>query len=55
VLNAENFNRETAGLKEAMQLFNIPKATIIVFDEAQFLYELPEGISVVPAYKWFLK
>lgn len=54
-LNAENFNRETGGLTEAMQLFNVPKGTIIVFDVIQPGFELPAGVTVVTAYEWLLK
>lgn len=53
-LNAENFTRETGGLKEVMQLFGIRKATLIVFDDNKYNVELAAGISIVPAYEWFL-
>ena len=53
-LNAENFTRETGGLKEVMQLFGIRKATLIVFDDNKYNVELASGISIVPAYEWFL-
>lgn len=54
VLNTENYHREAGGIAEAMQLFNIPKATIIVFDNQQSHFDLPQGVSVVTAYEWFM-
>lgn len=53
-LNSGNLNREIAGLTEAMQLFNIPKGTLIVFDDTKFPVELPKGVSVIPAYEWLI-
>lgn len=54
-LNAENYKREIAGLTEAMKAFDIPKGTLIVFEENKFTLNLPEGIKVIPAYKWLLE
>ena len=53
-LNAENYTREMGGLREAMQSFNIPKGTLIVFDDHKYPAELPDGVSVIPAYEWLL-
>lgn len=53
-LNAENYSRETGGLREVMELFGIEKATLIVFDDNKYNAELAAGISIVPAYEWFL-
>jgi predicted AAA+ superfamily ATPase len=53
-LNADNANREIAGLSEAMNKFNIPKGTLIVFDHNQYPIEINKGISVIPAYEWLI-
>jgi hypothetical protein len=53
-LNAENAGREIGGLAEAMKSYNIPKGTLIVFDENKFPVELPKGILVIPAYNWLM-
>lgn len=53
-LTATNFQREISGLTEAMQSYNIPKGTLIVFDDKAYRGELPEGISIVPAYAWLI-
>ena len=54
-LNAENVHREIGGLAEAMQTFNIPKGTLIVFDDTNFPVDLPPGVSVIPAYEWLME
>lgn len=54
-LNADNVTREMGGLREAMQSFNIPKGTLIVFDDNKYPVELPKGVSVIRAYEWLLK
>lgn len=53
-LTATNFQREINGLTEAMQSYNIPKGTLIVYDDKAYRGELPEGISIVPAYAWLI-
>jgi len=53
-LNNENFNREINGLAEAMRTLDIPKGTLVVFDNNNISIELPEGVSIIPAYKWLL-
>ena len=53
-LTATNFQREISGLTEAMQSYNIPKGTLIVYDDKAYRGELPEGISIVPAYAWLI-
>ena len=53
-LTATNFHREISGLTEAMQSYNIPKGTLIVYDDKAYRGELPEGISIVPAYAWLI-
>ncbi len=54
-LNSENHKREIGGLSEAMQALNIPKGTLIVFDNNNFQLDLPPEISIVPAYEWLMK
>jgi len=51
-LNDENVKREMGGLREAMQSFNIPKGTVIIFDDNKYPVELPEGVSVIQAHEW---
>ncbi|MCA9488245.1 MAG: ATP-binding protein [Nanoarchaeota archaeon] len=53
-LTATNFQREISGLTEAMQSYNIPKGTLIVYDDKAYRGELPDGISIVPAYAWLI-
>lgn len=53
-LNAENANREIGGLSEAMKSFNIPKGTLVAFDDNKYPVELPKGVSVIPAYEWLI-
>jgi uncharacterized protein len=53
-LNADNFNREISGLTEAMQSYNIPKGTLIVFDDNNYPVDLPKEVSVIPAYEWLM-
>lgn len=54
-INAGNFNREIGGLVEAIQTFNIPKATLIVFEDYKYPVNLPKEVTVIPAYEWLLK
>lgn len=54
-LNSDNINCEIGGLIEAMQTFDIPKGTLIVFDDPKYQQELPDGVSIIPAYEWFTK
>jgi predicted AAA+ superfamily ATPase len=53
-LNAENANREIGGISEAMKSFNIPKGTVVVFDDNHYPVELPKGVTVIPAHEWFM-
>lgn len=53
-LNADNLYREMGGLAEAMHAYNIPKGTLIVFDDNKYPVELEQGVTVIPLYKWFL-
>jgi predicted AAA+ superfamily ATPase len=54
-INAANFNREIGGLVEAIQTFNIPKATLIVFEDYKYPVNLPKEVSVITAYEWLMK
>lgn len=53
-LNADNLNREIGGLTEAMQSYNIPKGTLIVFDDNNYPVDLPNEVSVIPVHEWLL-
>jgi uncharacterized protein len=35
-LNTENVNREIGGLADTMKIYNIPKVTLIVFDDTKY-------------------
>ncbi|MDP3436383.1 MAG: hypothetical protein Q8S04_04010 [Bacteroidales bacterium] len=37
-----------------MRTLDISKGTLIVFDNNNISIELPEGVSIIPAYKWLL-
>lgn len=53
-LNASNFDREIGGLNEAMRRFDVSKGTLIVQDDNAIAADLPQGISIIPAYRWLL-
>lgn len=53
-LNVMNLDREIGGLTEAMKRFDIPRGTLILHNDHFFPEELPQGVAVVPAYKWLL-
>lgn len=54
-INAGNFHREIGGLTEAMQSLNIPKATLIVFEDYKYPVNLPKDVTVIQAYEWFMR
>ena len=47
-VNSDNKEREVAGLKEAMDKFNLSKGKIITFNQEDRLWE----ISLIPFWKW---
>ncbi|MBN1924557.1 MAG: hypothetical protein JW798_01870 [Prolixibacteraceae bacterium] len=53
-LNADNAGREIGGLSEVMKSFNIPKGTLLVFNENKYPVELPKGVSIIPAYNFLM-
>lgn len=53
-LNKENFDRETAGLLQAMNEFNLPKGLLIVHDTDIDEAKCPPQINIIPIWKWLL-
>ena len=51
-LNADNLDREFAGLTEAMDFFSIKKGTIITHDQSDLYNINGKIITSVPFYKW---
>lgn len=52
-LTETSFDRETAGLLEAMETYNIPKGLLITFEEVRN-FQI-ENIETVTLYEWLLK
>lgn len=53
-LNDMNRERELRGIQEAIKSYSIQKGTIIVMDENEYFIDLPKGVKVISAFKWFL-
>lgn len=53
-LSPDNLKRELNGLLQAMRYFNLKKATIVTFSNADFIKEEDYEIEVVPAYRYLL-
>lgn len=53
-LNKENIEREIAGLKEAIKKFNLKTGLLLYYDNEIEEQQLPEGIEVLPVWKWLL-
>jgi predicted AAA+ superfamily ATPase len=51
-LNPDNLKRELNGLLQAMRFFNLSKATIVTFDNTDFIEMDGFEIVVIPAYKY---
>jgi predicted AAA+ superfamily ATPase len=51
-LTPDNLKRELNGLLQAMKFFNQQKATIVTFDNTDFINEDGFEIEVIPAYKY---
>jgi uncharacterized protein len=52
-VNIDNQKRETDGLLEAMQFFNLAEGFIITLDQEDILSFEDKIIHLVPAWKWF--
>jgi len=51
-LNSDNLKREMKGLIQAMRFFNKSKATIVTFNNTDFIKEESFEIKVLPAYQY---
>ncbi len=51
-LNKENFNRETEGLLEAVEKFNLKKGLLLYYDSEISSEDFPERIQPVPIWKY---
>jgi len=54
-LTHENRERETAGLIEAMDKFNLKKGTILTYDQKQEITAQNKKIAIKPAWQWLLE
>jgi len=54
-LTSDNLKRELNGLLLAMRFFNMQKATIVTFNNTDFIKKDNFEIEVIPAWKWLLK
>lgn len=45
--------RETAGCKEAMQMFGLNESSIITLEQEDTINEGDLKINIEPAWKWF--
>jgi len=53
-LNPDNLKRELNGLLQAMRFFNLHNATIVTFDNTDFIEKDGFEIEVIPAHKYLL-
>lgn len=53
-LNKTNIERETRGLKEAMQVHNLPEGILVVYDADEVESQAGDNITIIPAWKWLL-
>ena len=53
ILNSDNQKRETEGLLDAMNYFNLKQGTIITMGQDDVILHKGKRIVVVPAYKYF--
>ena len=51
-LNKENFNRETEGLLEAVEKFNLKKGLLLYYNSEISSEDFPERIQPVPIWKY---
>ena len=54
-LTSDNLKHELNGLLLAMRFFNMQKATIVTFNNTDFIKKDNFEIEVIPAWKWLLK
>jgi len=53
-VNRVNHQREIQGLQEAMQTYNLTQGILICLDTMEAGISVPEGIKVLPVWKWLL-
>lgn len=53
-LDASNSEREYKGLKEAMLIHQLGQGLLLTADETTSNNEIPEGIKILPVWKWLL-
>lgn len=51
-ISPDNLKRETGGLVEALEFFNLKEGTIITLDQEDQLTFHGRNISIIPAWKW---
>ena len=54
-LTAENRERETAGLLEAMEKFDLKKGTILTNDREENITVSGKKLTIKPVWKWLLE
>lgn len=53
-LTPDNLKRELNGLLQAMKFFNVHKAKIVTFSNADFIHQDEFEIEIIPAYKYLI-
>ncbi len=53
-ININNEQREYGGLQEAMKLYNLQKGLLLTYDEEKNEQPVPNGIKLMPVWKWLL-
>ena len=53
-LTTDNLNRELSGLIKAMKFFNVSRASIVTFNDTDYIEESGFRVDVLPAYKFLL-
>lgn len=54
LLDHSNYEREVSGLQEAMATYSIPNGTLITYTGEEDFASLPDGIRIIPAWKWLM-
>jgi uncharacterized protein len=54
LLDHTNCEREFKGLQEAMTTYNLKNGLLLVYNFEESLVKVPEEITIVPIWKWFL-
>jgi predicted AAA+ superfamily ATPase len=53
-ISASNLEREIEGLQEAINTYNLPYGTLLVFNPIDESTSIPQQIKVIPVWKWLI-